>query len=298
MAHRILKWTGIAVGAVAAIGVIVPLALFSRGRTKAAHGSADVRALAPALQPDPALVARGEHIVRAISPCEHCHGPGLSGKPFETPAALVRMWSPNLTRGRGGAASTYSLTDWNRALRHGIARDGRRMMIMPSEAFTFMNDSDLVAVVSYVQSLPPADREIAPRRIGILGGALVGAGMMPLADEMVAHDSVGRRPAAMPGTVAYGEYLMNIAGCRTCHGPTLGGRKEGGGPPPAPSLASARQWGEPGFRQTLRTGRTPDGRALNAEVMPWGYFARMTDEELHSIWLYLETVPMGAASRS
>jgi hypothetical protein len=34
----------------------------------------------------------------------------------------------------------------------------------------------------------------------------------------------------------------------------------------------------------------PDGRVLNT-LMPWPYFAQMTDDELRAIWRFLQAVP-------
>jgi hypothetical protein len=42
---------------------------------------------------------------------------------------------------------------------------------------------------------------------------------------------------------------------------------------------------------TLRTGNRPKGGAALNEMMPWKFFGKMTDGELHSIWLYLKSVP-------
>ena len=37
----------------------------------------------------------------------------------------------------------------------------------------------------------------------------------------------------------------------------------------------------------MRSGMTPDGRLLDAEYMPWPFFASMTDDELRAMWRYL-----------
>ena len=40
----------------------------------------------------------------------------------------------------------------------------------------------------------------------------------------------------------------------------------------------------------MRTGVRPDGREL-APIMPWRAFAKLTDTDLHSIALYLKSLP-------
>jgi mono/diheme cytochrome c family protein len=165
---------------------------------------------------------------------------------------------------------------------------------MPSEAYAHLTDADFAAVVAYLQSLPATDKEFPPRRIGVLGGALIGAGAMPLAPELIDHDSVGARVVVPGVTAEYGRYLADIGGCRTCHGPGLQGGKavDGSAPAPPSLVAFANSRSLDDFRRTIRTGRTPTGggRALNPEFMPWPSYARMTDDELEAIWLYVQTV--------
>ena len=46
-------------------------------------------------------------------------------------------------------------------------------------------------------------------------------------------------------------------------------------------------WSEHDFIRVMRNGITPGGRVLDAEYLPWPFFAAMTDEELQAIWRYL-----------
>ncbi len=43
-------------------------------------------------------------------------------------------------------------------------------------------------------------------------------------------------------------------------------------------------------KKYVRQGKRPDGTAIN-EFMPWRVFANMTDDGVHAIWLYLQSVP-------
>lgn len=297
---KILKWLGIGVASLVGLAIILVLGLNIRGRSKA-RSAPEIALRSVAATSDSATLARGRHIAWAITGCEMCHGgPALGGKAFPTPAMLVSMAAPNLTRGQGGVGAANTMGDWDRAIRHGIGKDGRSLMIMPSEAYTHLSDADFGSLIAYLQSLPSTDSTHPPRRIGVLGGALIGAGAFPLAPEMVNHDSVGVGSAAPGVNAEYGRYLADIAGCRTCHGANLQGVKSSGGPPPSPSLvafAAGRTVDD--FRNTIRSGRTPTGggRALNPEFMPWPVYARMTDDELQAIWLYLQSVSSGPSAR-
>jgi mono/diheme cytochrome c family protein len=288
---KILKWVGIGLGAVLALLLVVVLGLFLRGRSKASSAPQVTLQSVPLLS-DSAAVARGRHLADAIMACETCHDPGLSGRAFPTPSFLLSMAAPNLTRGQGGVGAEYTMADWDRAIRHGIGKDGRSLAIMPSEAYAHLSDADFGALVAYLQSLPAADRVFPTRSVGVLGGAMIGAGVFPLAPAMIDHDSVGRRAVSPGVNVEYGRYLATVAGCRVCHGADLqGGNPVGGGLPPPSLVAFAAGRSVDEFRRTLRTGRTPTGggRALNPEFMPWPIYARMTDDELQAIWLYVQS---------
>lgn len=294
---KILKWVGITLGSLVALLLIAALVLNVRGRSKAARAP-EIAARELPVVADSAAIARGRHIATAITGCEMCHGgPGLGGQQFPTPSMLVSMAAPNLTRGEGGIGATYTAADWHRAIRHGIGKDGRSLAIMPSEAYTHLSDADLAALIAYLQTLPAHNASFPRRRIGVLGGAMIGAGVFPLAPDMIAHDSIGTRSATPGVTPDYGRYLASVAGCTTCHGAMLDGGKAAGGPPPGPSLvAFAQGRSVDDFRRTIRTGRTPTGggRSLNPEWMPWPVYARMTDDELQAIWSYVQSVSPAA----
>jgi mono/diheme cytochrome c family protein len=244
-------------------------------------------------QDDAAALARGEHLVHAITICGECHAPDLGGQVLVDDAPMGFLPAPNLTSGRGGIGSTYTVDDWVRALRYGITREGKSLMIMPSESFAHLSDDDLGAIIAYLQQVPPVDREFAPRRIGPLGRALLAAGQLELIAEKVERRERYDRPAAEP-TIEYGRYLAGIGGCMACHTPDLSGGIAVG-PPEAPlssnlTTAGLVGWTEADFVRAMREGVRPDGSQIS-EFMPWRFAASMTDEELHTLWLFLQSLP-------
>ncbi|MCH8549907.1 MAG: hypothetical protein LAT80_13635, partial [Balneolaceae bacterium] len=69
--------------------------------------------------------------------------------------------------------------------------------------------------------------------------------------------------------------------------------------PPATDLTMAGSmatWIEADFFRAMRDGRTPDGRVLNAEFMPYPILGTMTDEELQSLYVYLSSLGQIAAA--
>ena len=51
------------------------------------------------------------------------------------------------------------------------------------------------------------------------------------------------------------------------------------------------KWSEADFINTIRTGVTPEDDELDPKNMYWKRFAKMTDDELGAIWLFLRSVP-------
>jgi hypothetical protein len=49
------------------------------------------------------------------------------------------------------------------------------------------------------------------------------------------------------------------------------------------------KWSEADFLRAMKTGITPDGRVLDAQ-MPWQSFQKVTDRDLRSLWAYLKTI--------
>jgi cytochrome c553 len=291
---RVLRW--VRNGAIVLTGLLV-LALATlyvlTERKFRRHYDVTVQALT--IPNDEASLARGKFLVDNVTNCHDCHGTDLGGKLlFDGGILMARLTGPNLTRGKGGIGSQYSDTDWLRALKHGLRRDGSPLVIMPAQFFSALTESDMAAVIAYLKTLPPVDRELPSITVGPMGRLLVMSEDKLIPAQIVDHT----KPliAALPvELVARGEHLAGIAGCRGCHNPDLTG---GGGPPPGGANITPvgiGTWTKEDFFRTLRTGRTPDNRMLS-ESMPRG-LGNMADEDLDAIWAYLKTVPAKGEKR-
>ncbi|MBN8616727.1 MAG: cytochrome c, partial [Deltaproteobacteria bacterium] len=132
----------------------------------------DARLETDVVTPLPAAdLARGEHLVRDVLACTSCHGDDLGGGIVSEDGAMGRVVASNLTRGSGGGALTAA--QWEHAIRFGLGRDGRPLVIMPSDQYTAMSAEDLASVIAYLDTVPPVDRELAPTALGPVGRALV-----------------------------------------------------------------------------------------------------------------------------
>ncbi len=133
---------------------------------------------------------------------------------------------------------------------------------------------------------------------------------------------------ATANRVARGKYLVTIGLCNDCHSPkidangtpdwSLSGRpattmppsqKEGeirgsmdltawSGPwgisysanlTPDPETGLGKRYNEAKFIKALRTGKKPEGEPL-LPPMPWPMIGQMTDEDLKSVWAFLQTL--------
>ena len=248
-----------------------------------------------------AAIARGRHLVEAVTFCQACHGEDLGGAVLEAEPGIFTLAPSNLTAGRGGVGATYSNADYVRAIRHGVNAEGRGLMIMHSDYYHNVSAQDLGAIIAYVRSVPPVDNEAAQTQVAPLGRVLVALGLfdmeaMPLIPaEVIDHNAPFAEAPLQGATVVYGQYLVSIALCSLCHGPSLTGAPPlEPGMPAGPDLTASGApggWSEAQFVSTLQTGVTPTGRVLDPEHMPWEYYKNMTDDELGAIWRYLQSLP-------
>jgi mono/diheme cytochrome c family protein len=241
----------------------------------------------------------GRHLVEDVTHCATCHGDDFAGRMLADDRWLGRLYTTNLTPGRGGIAD-WSLQEFAGLMRDGVRRDGRSALLMPSRHYRALTDDELASILVFLQSLPALDAEVPAPRVGPLARVALLLGSAPdllSAEYARAGDaSSAREPDP---AIAAGDRLIALGGCRICHAEDLRGGLHAlalpGEPPPSdltPAGALGR-WSEHEFVRTLRTGVTPEGRQLDPAFMPWPRIARMSDGELQSIWRYLRELPEG-----
>lgn len=116
--------------------------------------------LAVAQQVNPAEVDRGAYLAR-VGDCIACHTAGPQSPPFAGGMPLNspfgKIYSTNITPDPVNGIGKYTLDEFTRAVRNGVARDGRRLYpAMPYASFTGITDDDIKALYAYFMN------EVAP----------------------------------------------------------------------------------------------------------------------------------------
>lgn len=298
--NRWLKWIGTFLSGMLTLIPTVLLVLALIGFTKLnKHYNNPVDEVRVAGTPD--QIARGEKLANI---CVGCHSPDnqlpLSGSNFTVKfdfPPLGTLYAPNLT-------PSGDINDWTdgeviRAIREGIHKSGRSLLVMPSATMRNVSDEDVQALVAYLRSQPAKGDPTPETQFNVLGAIF-----MNLSDFRTVQPPVSHVTTPKTGTPAYGKYLVNIFGCSDCHGDQLQGKVETGqpGPPPGPNLTLiVPQWTEAEFMNLFNTGTLPGGSKVpiltlksgfSSPRMPWTEFrAAATDDELKSMYTYLHSLP-------
>ena len=291
---KFFKWVGIVLGSLVGLILVAGVTMYAIGnyRLNKNYSFPPSNLVIPT---DEASIAYGRHRVETL--CADCHDTDLGGVDnWFSMDPLGIIDSANLTSGEGGVGSTFTDEDYVMALRHGINPQGKPIFMPAVVSTSHLSDQDLASIIAYIKTLPPVDHKTNGVQFKPLAKILIAAGVFgKLPVEEVDHEVSVAAPEAGVN-VAYGEYLVNINECRTCHGQNLTGGKH---PDPnvtvkVPNITPGGEpgfWTEEQFFTTIRTGVAPSGHQLDPIIMPWSTYKLMTDDELKAIWLYLQSQP-------
>lgn len=292
---KAFKWIGIVPGTL--VGLILALAVvfYFMGNARL-NKTYSFPSSGVAVPTDADSLARGEHLTKML--CTGCHGADLGGiANWFPPGPFGSLDSANLTSGNGGIGQEFKTNDdYVNAIRNGIDPEGKPVYMPAVVAFASMSDDNLGAIITYLKTVPPVDRQLNGQNFSALGKILIGTGMFGnLPVEEASHEAHVTAPAA-GATAEYGQYLVTIGDCKSCHGQNLAG-----GPFPDPSVkilspnltpgGELVAWSEADFITAMRTGVTLSGHALDPKYMPWKEISLATDEELKAMFMYLQSLP-------
>jgi hypothetical protein len=158
---------------------------------------------------------------------------------------------------------------------------------MSSTNVRYISDQDLFALIAFLRSQPPVEKEtpLPPDRPNLLALIMTGASLIP--EKPLVTEPILSPP--MRASAEYGEFITSFLDCTSCHGNDLDGgtnlmRPQG------PSLRLVKEWTEEEFILTLRTDVHPRGRELSP-LMPWTSVGRLDNRELSALYRYLVSLP-------
>ena len=286
-----VKWPGVILAGLLTLvfAMVTVVAVLGFVKLEARHTNpvADLKVPGTAEQ-----IARGGQLAWG---CADCHSPTLDLPLGGSTENFIAGGPPRGRPLRHQPDARRTAAGWTdgeivRAIREGIDKDGRALIVMPTQAYRHLSDADVQALVAYLRSQPAVDNPQPVRTLNILAALFLGAGLFPTSAQAPVGTIVG--PPASP-TAAYGEYLASsIGGCADCHGAKLDGVPSSPFAPPAPPLKPfAAGMSEAQFMAVFREGRRMDGSPM-AEEMPWKNIGKaMSDDDLRAVQAYLQMLP-------
>lgn len=267
----------------------------------------------PAIQADTsaplqARIERGRYVA-ATADCAACHTvPGhaayAGGYKLETPFGVIK--ASNITQDKDTGIGTWSLAQFDKAVRHGIGRDGYLYPAMPYPAYAKLTDQDMADLWAYMQTIEPVKQTVVENELPFPYNQrflLAGWNLLFFQDKPF---------TPLPGVtplVSRGDYLVNGPGhCAACHtGKNLlggdvaqslqGGTLQGWHAPDLTPNAHVGlgQWSSDDIVSYLKTGTNRLGVASGPmQEAVENSTQHLTDQDLQAIAAYLKQLPASA----
>ncbi|MFQ6608198.1 MAG: cytochrome C [Fidelibacterota bacterium] len=264
-------------------------------------------------------VARGEYLARAVTGCFDCH----SEHKWDNYAIPIVEG----TEGKGGECfgeelgvpgtvclsniTPYGLGNWTdgeifRAIVSGVNKDGDAIFpMMPYLSYARMTEEDVYSIIAYLRTLKSIPSDVKTGKLKFPLKYII---------RTIPKEYVPQTKPDPTDEVAYGEYLITIAGCIGCHtpmkGPNLieGMEYAGGSDHPMPGGFLVRSsnitpdedtgigdWDRDDFIERFKEYASPDAKHTPVynnrnTTMGWTSYAEMTEEDLGAIYAYLMTL--------
>lgn len=266
-----------------------------------------------AAAPAPLAAELGEYAAR-VADCVACHtaeggAPFAGGLAMGTPLGTIFATNitPDKTHGIGG----YSLADFDRAVRQGVAPDGRRLYpAMPYPSYAKLSDGDVAALYDYfLNHVTPVAQPNTPAEID---WPLDTRWPIALWNLAFAPSESYQADPAQSEKWNRGAYLVQAGGhCGSCHTPRGAAMNEQGFDEKtdsfltgalldgwyAPPLRGAGgngigRWSEEELSAFLKKGRNAHGVVYGSMMEAFNNsLAFMSDEDIGAMAHYLKSLP-------
>jgi mono/diheme cytochrome c family protein len=295
-------------GAVVAAGFVLLLLLVWYGTRTPTSTLGDASNSA-----DAALVERGEYVART-SDCVACHSvpdqPAFAGG-LKMATPLGGIYATNITPDATAGIGGYSLADFDRAVRHGVAPQGRRLYpAMPYPSYSKLSDDDVRALYAFfMHGVRPVAQPNIPSDIP---WPLNMRWPIALWNALFTEPAPFQEQAGKNVQWNRGAYLVQGPGhCGSCHTPRglafnekaltdageayLAGALLDGWYAPSlrndPNTGLGR-WSEADIAQFLRAGRNPHAVVFGSMTEAFNNSTQfLSDEDLAAIAHYLKSLP-------
>jgi cytochrome c553 len=272
------RWIWLAVGILIGLG-IVGYVLSERVLRR----TYEVPVIALAIPTDPDSIREGRRLATVHGCFLDCHGQEAEGRVMFDDPKIARIVAPNLT----AAVRQYTDAQLAVIIRNGLRPDGRSLIVMPSEAFIGMTDSDVGRIIAFLKSLPRVPGPGPGIAVGPLGRLGLVVGKLKTAAQLIA--SAVPPPAATDQEAELGRYLARTV-CAECHGTSLRGAVNPDFT--SPDLRVVAAYSPQAFARLLRTGIALGDRQLGAmSEQSRNNLSQLTDSEIAALYSYLHALP-------
>ncbi|HVU29427.1 MAG TPA: c-type cytochrome [Sphingomicrobium sp.] len=223
-----------------------------------------------------AMVAHGRRLAEILD-CTGCHGPGLQGRDLADKPADGAMYSPNVTL----IVPTYSDSELDRFIRHGVPKNHRQFWFMQVENYQFLSDPDFKALVAYLRSLKPAGKALPAFKLNRVEAKDVEQGLLGDAQAQIRKYRAGQ-PVDLGPDHAWGRYMV-MTTCTACHNNELQGWTNF-----TPNLDIAGAYSKAELTRLLTTGEGKTRKELKTmSGMGRDHFSHLTGREREAIVDYI-----------
>jgi mono/diheme cytochrome c family protein len=255
-------------------------------------------------------VTRGAYLAAAAG-CDSCHTDSERGGPAYAGGRRLAtefgvLTTPNITPDRASGIGRWSVADFTRAMRWGIAPDDSHYVpAFPFPFYSRLTDSDLADLKAFLDNLPPVSR---PGLAGAGSMALLARARAAVAVAAMAPAGAWRDDPAKGPEWNRGAYLVATVGrCGDCHTPRtplgtpdphrfLAGAPDRAGGKKAPNITPDRKagignWSEADIVTLLTDGSTPNFDEVGggmAEIVK--NTARLSAADRRAIVTFLQSV--------
>lgn len=264
-------------------------------------------------------IERGRYLAETVASCMHCHserdftrfaGPikeetkGMGGVSYPRFGVL---YSSNITPDSATGIGTWTDDEIARAIAYGINREGDTLYpIMPYFEYNKMSKEDIYSIVAYLRTLKPITNKVPERKLNDFASIERNQFQFSAIED--------HKTPASDNKLQTGEYLSAIGACRACHTPRLENERfdttgyfSGGdhmGKKFGFTVASSNispdkatgigNWNESTFLEKFHYFRDTSAFKTNPgrfnTLMPWEMLAQIKDDDLKSIYAYLQSL--------